>query len=263
MDLGGSSTQIAIPSASAKASGWPLHQGVTVHSYLGFGMTHIREQMRKSFQGAEDAVCYMKGTPVDEHVLGTGVGSECRAVIRDKLQQQMRDCATSMGAAKPCLGELAADAVATKAIKSGEMEFYAVAGMTYVADFIRWYLEHHASSETDHFVSAFPKPSLQQLRVAVDVVCAGEYSWVKERTAGPKEAQHSFTGFDNAPYRCFQANYIIVLLADVYGFSPETSSVSFLLDIDGEDLEWPLGALLEQRTRQAAIKKARPSADEL
>jgi len=61
--------------------------------------------------------------------------------------------------------------------------------------------------------------------------------------------------FDNAPYRCFQANYILVLLEDMYGFRTDGRSITFLLDVDGEDLEWPLGALLHRRAQGSGKKE--------
>lgn len=255
MDLGGSSTQISIPSLTAE-KGTPLGKGAFVHSYLGFGMTYIREQMRKAHEtpGEQqaDASCYMRGR-IDDKFMGAGDASSCRDLIRDLVISQSNACKTSIEATKPCLGDLSAEPRAVQAI-GGKVDFYAVAGMTYVVDFVRWWLEFNpTASGARSFLESYPRPSLTELAVAVDIMCSGEYKDVADRTADKQQA-HSFTGFDNAPYRCFQANYILVLLQEMYGFSPDGRSITFLLDVDGEDLEWPLGALLHRRMTEGASR---------
>lgn len=253
MDLGGSSTQIAIPASSAASQGAHLGKGALVHSYLGFGMTHIREQVRKNAKGAEDGVCYMRGAPIEGDLVGTGDAEACRKLIRDITSTHSRTCQTSAHSEKPCLGDLAQVPEAVEAIK-GKADFYAVAGMTYVVDFVHWWLGWNpdAAKGTEPFRSAYPRPSLAELTVAVDRVCAGDYKPVESMTAD-KEKAHAFTRFDNAPFRCFQANYILVLLGDMYSFQMDGRSVSFLLDVDGEELEWPLGSALAQRASSKGI----------
>lgn len=254
MDLGGSSTQIVIPGKGAAVEGESFGAGAFVHSYLGFGMTYIREEMHKTYAG-KDEVCYMKGR-IDADIFGKGEADACRKLIREMLQTQVLACQEKRDNNGPCLGDLGEEAVAVRAI-SGDVDFYAVAGMTYVVDFIRWwsdlfYSDH--SEATAPFLNSYPRPSLAALEKAVDVLCAGDYKAVADRTADKKLA-HSFTGFDNAPYRCFQANYILVLLQDKYGFASTGQTISFLLDVDGEDLEWPLGALLHRRAASGRAGK--------
>jgi len=251
MDLGGSSTQIVIPGASAAQEGAMFGNGVLSHSYLGFGMTHIREQVRKA-AGSHDSVCYMKGQIDGDR---TGDAHSCRDLLRDMVKKRSSDCQASADVEKPCLGDLAGEPDAVRAIQ-GTVDFYAVAGMTYVVDFIRWWLEFNptAAAIAGSFLKAYPKPSIEEITVAADALCAGDYKFVADRTAN-KELRHAFTGFDNAPYRCFQANYILVLLEDMYGFRTDGRSITFLLDVDGEDLEWPLGALLHRRAQGSGKKE--------
>jgi len=270
MDLGGSSTQIAIPAASVAKAGEHFGKDAIVHSYLGFGMTYIREQVRQKSVEAEDAACYMKGTPVDSGIVGTGNAPSCRMLITKIMRAESKSCQTSATAEKPCLGDLAGNPGAVDAIK-GTVDFYAVAGMTYVVDFVHWWLTLNpegvlawcaargesigrCGARVASFIEAYPRPSLAELATAADAVCAGDYSFVAERTADKKLA-HAYTGLDNAPYRCFQANYILALLGEMYGFREEGRSVTFLLDVDGEDLEWPLGALLHQRSASPSSGK--------
>ncbi|OLQ10895.1 Nucleoside-diphosphatase mig-23 [Symbiodinium microadriaticum] len=128
----------------------------------------------------------------------------------------------------------------------GDVDFYGVSGLTYVMDFVRWWLQN---SEQKHpFLDTYPKPTLNELQSAVDLMCSGQYQKIKDWT-DQKTKRHQFTDYDNLPFRCFQANYILVLLGEVYGFAKDSRKVTFALEVDGEDLEWPLGALLHGRSQ--------------
>eukprot|EP00928_Gymnodinium_smaydae_P064923 TRINITY_DN48156_c0_g1_i1.p1 TRINITY_DN48156_c0_g1~~TRINITY_DN48156_c0_g1_i1.p1 ORF type:complete len:461 (+),score=72.97 TRINITY_DN48156_c0_g1_i1:65-1384(+) len=256
MDLGGSSTQIAIPSAAAAQKGGNFHSDVLVHSYLGFGMTYIREKMRvKHHHDKGDAACYMWSASIDAvptPLSGMGNASLCRGHIRDMLEASSHSCQGNPDES-PCLGDIAFMPEKADAITKGSVEFMAVAGFTYVVDFVRWWLELNptAAAGAKAFLNAYPRPSLAELRTAANFLCEGNYKVVAELTADDAK-RHRFTQADNAPFRCFQVNYILVLLQDMYGFAEDGRSITFALDVDGEDLEWPLGALLHQRALAAA-----------
>lgn len=255
MDLGGSSTQIAIPHSRASSKGEKIDADATVHSYLGFGMTYIQQMIRKTLSGGADAGCYMKGYPFWGKYLGTGDAKSCRVIIREIVNHESHKCQQSTEAREgPCLGDLANDPEMVDPILKGQVDFYAVAGLTYVVDFVRWWLELNPEAGGRAFLKSYPRPTLHELEEAVGAMCAGDYSPVLDRTV-EKRGHHPFTAEDNAPLRCFQANYILVLLGTMYGFDRDGRSISYLLDVEGEDLEWPLGALLHHR--------ARPSSDEL
>jgi hypothetical protein len=213
-------------------------------------MTHLREQVHKESASGADMVCYMRNTDVDGSA-GTGDAKACRQLIIKALADRTTACQADGPEARPCLGDLASIDLPTQAIKTGSVEFFGVAGMTYVTDFVRWWLERQVSSGvglsagSQAFMKAFPKPTIDELQAATDELCAGDYKPIAALT-GTKDA-HQFTQEDNAPYRCFQANYVAVLLKEVYGFPTDGRTVEFALDIDGEDLEWPLGALLSKR----------------
>merc|ERR1712151_906235 len=136
-------------------------------------MTYVREQVRKNAKLQEDAVCYMRGAPVEENIVGAGNAAECRKLIQDITSSHSRTCHSSVKAEEPCLGDLAHVPEAVDAIK-GSVEFYAVAGMTYVVDFVHWWLGFNpdAASLAAAFRSAYPRPTLNELTVAVDQVCA-------------------------------------------------------------------------------------------
>eukprot|EP00438_Fugacium_kawagutii_P000211 Skav202889 [mRNA] locus=scaffold1424:194636:217240:+ [translate_table: standard] len=218
-----------------------------VKSYLGFGMTHIREQVRKDASGGtDDAGCYMKGTPVEGLGVGTGDGMSCRRLINRLLQQKSQSCRLENVKSEPCLGDLSSNA--SEAVQGSTVDFFGVSGLTYVADFARWWASHQAPKHpaTEAYLKAYPRPTLEELEGVIDLMCAGDYSWVDKQTQG-KSTAHQFTAADNAPYRCFQANYLLILLGEIYGFPKDARKVTFALEAAGEDLEWPLGALLHHR----------------
>mmetsp|Transcript_46674 Transcript_46674/g.109017 ORF Transcript_46674/g.109017 Transcript_46674/m.109017 type:complete len:436 (+) Transcript_46674:69-1376(+) len=245
MDLGGSSTQIGIPSPVAAEKGINFSSGVLVKSYLGFGMTHIQHKVRSKF--GSDLSCYMPGSQTKEEgpLQGDRFGDapNCRKLIADLLQQESTSCLAESQSA--CLGDLKGNQESSRAIE-GDVDFYGVSGLTYVMDFVRWWLQN---SEQKHpFLDTYPKPTLNELQSAVDLMCSGQYQRIKDWT-DQKSMRHQFTDYDNLPFRCFQANYILVLLGEVYGFAKDSRKVTFALEVDGEDLEWPLGALLHGRSQ--------------
>jgi len=216
-------------------------------------MTHMREKVQKKAPGGHAAACYMRGTEIDGGLAGTGDAPACRELVSSVMAERSRDCRAKKEADGPCPGDLAAlSPEKSGGIAKGTIGFYAVSGFTYVVDFVRWWLELNPGVVSGRpLVDAFPRPNLVELRAAADALCAGDFALVAERTAD-MELRHAYTGSDNAPNRCFQVNYILVLLQEVYGFAEDGRSITFALDVDGEDLEWPLGALLHMRAQSSA-----------
>lgn len=265
LDLGGSSTQIALPAATAANKAADFTLDTTVHSYLGFGMTHIQKSLRKTFfesKSNKDGACYMQGAPIDDDLVGTGDSVSCRGLIHMMFNETIDACNARRAQADDiCLGDMRKLPEQDSAIKNSTVDFFAVSGFTYVVDFVRWRLQLAVENAqgaigtaTEAFLKAFPRPSLKELEAAVDTMCQMEYSLVAELTTDVKK-RHPFTEKDNAPYRCFQANYIIVLLREIYGFPADGRAIIFALEADGEDLEWPLGALLHQRKQHLQKEK--------
>lgn len=249
MDLGGSSTQVGIPVLQKSRN---VGEGALVHSYLGFGMTKMREKVRAdSKESGFDAACYMRGYEVESGLMGSGQGPACRRLIQATMEDASQACRTKREQSQSnalCLQDLSLKHPdATNIIKEGKSEFYALSGFTYATDFVRWWLKLGAGDFTLHpFSSSFPAPSLEELRHAVDAMCAGAWAPVPPMILDEATA-HPYTTIENAHQRCFQVNYILVLLGDIYGFPLDARPITFALEVAGEDLEWPLGALLSQR----------------
>lgn len=245
MDLGGSSTQVGIPVLAATPRN--VGEGALVHSYLGFGMTKMREKVRaESKASGFDAACYMRGYEIESGLVGSGQGPACRKLIQATMRDASQACRAKRVERRVmdlvCLEDLKNHPQTTKVIKEGSMAFYALSGFTYATDFVRWWLNDSSNA----FSSSFPAPSLEELRHAVDAMCGSEWAPVPPMILDEATA-HPYTTIENAHQRCFQNNYILVLLGDVYGFPLDSRPITFALEVAGEDLEWPLGALLSQR----------------
>lgn len=262
MDLGGSSTQVGIPVVAS--SSHTVGEGALVHSYLGFGMTKMQEKVRADFkESGLDIACYMRGYEIESGLIGSGQGPACRELIQAKMEEASQTCRSKREESKSdalCLQDLSLNhADATKVIKDGSMDFYALSGFTYATDFVRWWLKLGAGNFMIHpLSSSFPKPSLEELRHAVDAMCASDWAPIPA-LINDEATAHPYTTSENAHSRCFQNNYILVLLGHIYGFPLDARPITFALEVDGEDLEWPLGALLSQRL--ARINVSRPSTE--
>eukprot|EP00746_Dinoflagellata_sp_MGD_P010044 gnl/MRDRNA2_/MRDRNA2_120612_c0_seq1.p1 gnl/MRDRNA2_/MRDRNA2_120612_c0~~gnl/MRDRNA2_/MRDRNA2_120612_c0_seq1.p1 ORF type:complete len:458 (-),score=90.38 gnl/MRDRNA2_/MRDRNA2_120612_c0_seq1:13-1386(-) len=256
LDLGGSSTQIAIPGQAEV--GVEFGQGALVESYTGFGMEMARKLVDQELKAAQgglkdgdtvESPCYFHGYEFALDTLkvtGAGNAAVCREKIESVLNRELRTCVEDRGGVNqydggPCLGAVAKGPGAD-AIRS--LQFIAVSGFVFVSDFISWWLSWNGGS-----LDGFPKPSMTALREGADKMCAGTWKAVEERT-NDKNAQHQFTGLQKAPHRCFEANYILTLLGKIYGFPDSSASILFADDLDGRAVEWPLGAHIRMNSME-------------
>ena len=66
------------------------------------------------------------------------------------------------------------------------------------------------------------------------------------------------TNEDALRWRCFDATYASRLLTEGYGFAPDDAVVEFRGEISGVEVEWTLGALLNQLLTKGAAHPAKP-----
>ena len=83
--------------------------------------------------------------------------------------------------------------------------------------------------------------SAAALRQAARSLC--EYDDTKLRTLVGKDP---LTTEEALLWRCFDLTYASRLLTDAYGFQAEAAVIDFMGDIDGVEVEWTLGALLNE-----------------
>jgi len=240
LDLGGSSTQIAVPPTDNAGD-------AAVRSYAAYGMEQMRGRLDKVAieEGMPASPCYFKGYQEPESNLGgSGLASECRLMLLKILGNSKQDCATDDHECLPGI-----DSHAGKAGARG-MQFFAVSGYLYVTDFASHWLtrDGQSSSIAAKLKEVGNKPTIKELHEAADHLCSSEWGEIERAHAGGAEAgAHRYTDSTKAPHRCLEINYVITLLQSCYGFPDDKRLVTFEDEVDGNDVEWPLGALLKMK----------------
>jgi hypothetical protein len=85
-------------------------------------------------------------------------------------------------------------------------------------------------------------PTLDEIEHAAHKFCGQEWAAVNSTNGAP----HAFTRDELLPYRCVEVVYIHTLLKHGYGFPGDTRNITFVLDIDGMEVEWTLGYALAE-----------------
>jgi len=242
LDLGGSSTQIAVPPENAEGlphlGGYPS----TVRSYAAYGMEQMRDKLDHlaATNGWQNSPCYFKGYTVESHDLkGSGDALNCRKMLLEIFSEAREQCKDA-----ECMP--GSDAAASKAGGLG-MQFYAVSGYLYVTDFASYWLQR-GDGGAAWLKNVGNRPTVDELEQIADMLCRSDWAEIERAHAGGKETgAHRYTGADKAPHRCLEVNYVATLLRHSYGFPGDQRLVTFEDEVDGNDVEWPLGALLHMR----------------
>eukprot|EP00929_Paragymnodinium_shiwhaense_P092377 TRINITY_DN52258_c0_g1_i1.p1 TRINITY_DN52258_c0_g1~~TRINITY_DN52258_c0_g1_i1.p1 ORF type:complete len:329 (-),score=54.16 TRINITY_DN52258_c0_g1_i1:514-1500(-) len=273
MDLGGSSTQIAVP--PLVRSGGSLvdvldETHTYVRSFLSFGMERMRQHTFATFQKeahlatrARHAVanpCAFFGqTNEEEKWRGTGDARGCQLAIQKVIVADTESCRSRPRAEKAeCMPM--GGVSATTPSKSGTPRFFLISGFMFVTDCARWWLERpdvraslvlseedsadakavKAVTEDATVGATFHSPTVSELRAAAAALCAEP--WPLESST-----PHKFTSPQKLAHRCFELNYIIVLLSIGYGFKDDDRAFKIVDQIEGKDVEWSLGSFIYSR----------------
>jgi len=258
LDLGGSSTQIAVPPTLASGESLSAKLGeehTFVRSFLNLGMEHMRQRTFQRFvdrasvtarsrRAAPNPCSYYGYSEAEEAWRGTGEASACEAAVVAVLEDERRTCASD--AAKTAASEcLSASPVAVPAGGKGEPRFFLISGYMYVTDFAGWLLKQPGvlPEGFQGQERPFERPTIQELREAAAVLCAEPWASLNALASDPAR-KHKFTGAKKVPHRCFELNYIVALLSVGYGLPAEERLFHIVDDIDGGEIEWTLGAFL-------------------
>lgn len=208
LDMGGASTQVAVPLTTTTTT--PLSMdNVYAVSHLAYGVDQFREKNLLT----TTTHCQNPGTT--GHALGNA--TRCRALLRRPLQQ-----------ARSTL-QLPTSSNNNKAI-----EFWAMSLYFFTFDSIRHYMPGLLDP-------VWPTPTLTELWDAVSLFCATplDQFWQYHTTISP----HPFThNRDTLAERCYQGVYMLELLHQM-GFRHERN-IRFLLQVQGSEVEWTLGMAL-------------------
>lgn len=284
MDLGGSSTQIAVPPIVEAGSSLTLRLGeeqMYVQSFLSLGMERMRQLTHRTLvEGANDAAreiaavsnpCAFFGyVEAGDVWRGTGDASECQKVIAAILRKEMSACmATHPGTCLP-MGNLPVPAAERRSniaandrskASARPRQFLLISGFMFVTDFARWWFERPGSlpeqggaefgghTELAALVrkGTFERPTLAELRAAAVALCAAPWQNVSFVAGENAVVRHRYTAPQKVPHRCFELNYIVVLLSMGYGFQENVRAFHIVDSIEGKDVEWSLGAFLSSQ----------------
>merc|ERR1719203_123874 len=166
---------------------------------------------------------------------GTGQAVACEAKVRDVLVEERVACL----AKNPEVECLSLEPVPLPKGPSTSAKFFLISGYMYVTDFAAWLLRQTGKKPE----AEFARPTVAELREAAAAVC--EQGWEQVQRLGLDTGRkHKFTQPHKLPHRCFELNYIVALLSRGYGFKEEERLFNIVTDIEGEEIEWTLGAFL-------------------
>ena len=238
LDLGGSSTQIVFQ--HMEDTGGALDESdFWVQSYLAYGVDTIRYRLW-SFLTRHVAPmdpALVAGTAVENpcafagheewfkghRLVGTGQANLCGKEIRRMLWDEEHEKCTPL---QPC----GLDGIEHPPLTG---QFLAMSVFFFALDCMK----QLGPSDLPHW----PSPSIDEIEKAAARFCA--QSWSSLNTTA---TNHAFTRDDLLPYRCAEVVYIHTLLKHGYGFPGDSRDVTFVLDIEGMEVEWTLGFALSE-----------------
>jgi len=208
VDLGGQSFQVATPLERPQGE-FVTRDSTYIRSFLGFGADAVQAKLGKVHS---EACQYVQGRPAIK-------AAGCRTALRVLL------CP-----AGHCeLGDQRPQALKGP-VKVVSLAFYA------------WNAVMKLMKGTPGELHSWPTPSLAEMALTADAFCAIKRGELQGRAKGDTELEF------NLEDRCFHVNYIIVLLHHVLGVAEGARNITILKDIDGQSIDWPLGAFLEGGT---------------
>lgn len=279
LDLGGSSTQIAVPPDVGFGAnlGEKLGegQGAFSRSFLSLGMERMRQRTYESFLNSSTRPALARRTVANpcaffgyseegEPWRGTGDSTQCEHAIKNILDAERSAClaraSESLAAGNQvphCLPNGPAPLPSGAGAADEEHRFLLISGFLYVTDFARWWLARpgsvpESSSSSLRDAGTFARPTVVELREAAQLLCAEAWSDVAA-VAYEASTKHSFTPPHKVPHRCFEANYVVSLLSHAYGFDEGARLFRVVADVNGNEIEWTLGAFLHDRAQATSM----------
>jgi len=224
LDLGGASTQIALPKFTGARKSVSVDD-FFINSYLGYGLDEIWKRLKNEKDMG------------DKCNFGTQ-SAGCREYIRRGFEELKTACA----APSSCAGQ---DIDTTQRLSAETDDFVLVSAYVYVMKFGHWLLPE---------VDLSKKASLSDIQGWADKACAMSEDDVKAKykAAHPADVRH--TDEETLPKRCFHMQYIPVLLEDALGIEQHREVFTFSNEVDGSSIDWPLGAFLYLHQHPDAVE---------
>ena len=186
-------------------------------------------------------------------------GDECQAAIKEVFEKRTVAGTSYVQENTSYFGksDLSVIANGDKATAS----VYTISGFYFLAQFLRWMgalkAEQAAGSastssstastaSTTSTASKGPDSSLlslSQLGAAASTACGTSSETVHSKyDAEPAPLKH--TSKEQLATRCFDACYAVTLLREVYKWGPDTAKFHFTDNVDGNSVDWALGAYI-------------------
>eukprot|EP00527_Entomoneis_sp_CCMP2396_P001623 CAMPEP_0198145860 /NCGR_PEP_ID=MMETSP1443-20131203/25831_1 /TAXON_ID=186043 /ORGANISM="Entomoneis sp., Strain CCMP2396" /LENGTH=513 /DNA_ID=CAMNT_0043809613 /DNA_START=495 /DNA_END=2036 /DNA_ORIENTATION=- len=283
LDMGGASTQIVfLPrkdassdeqtcvNEAAACSREPRQQRMQGSdffstSYLSYGADQFRERLWDTW--------------IEERMLENAEGDACTSDILENpcsfqgYSQEYRDyILIGTGDTEKCVGEVqrliphpTEELLENLGTHVGGVEHPPVGGKFFAMSLYFFTLDSLRELSTNNKEAyealnlSWPSPSIQELHNALDGLCGR--SWEGDLEDIQHNA-HAFTRAEVLPHRCIESVYMVTLLKDGFGFSPESRDITFTFLVDGSEVEWSLGMALSLRLEQQQAAEENSSENE-
>jgi len=251
LDVGGGSAQIvALPTSkilSPDERGRPpadlleLKRRVYVRSYLGYGANHVEKRMWAAASKAAKARGESKAT------------IPCAFLGRTESVDGVT--LTGSGDFDACEREVRAELGALQTRDGSPMRAPAdVIGVgRFLAMSLPYHLTHFLHVALPDGLEGFPRPTLSSIKEGARRACATKW---EDALAG-WDGVDANTATDRLPGRCFDGALVTALLegGDTageaspeggvgFGFSPNADEIEYVEDVNGNDVEWTMGAAM-------------------
>ena len=268
LDLGGSSTQIAIPrpwdpaaAAAAAVLDRPLVRGghaggavaakaalvsdrdFTLASYQLFGVNMMRDLVWKHLVERHEAEAEERQiTHLTDHIM-----NPCMLSAHTEASAAGDKIITGTGDAAGCSHVLRTimwgvdgrrDCRADSPCPLQGHDMPKPNGHIYIANSVFFHAIDSLRQLAPRGLPHFPRPSLREIQDAAKDLCALNHDLLSEQWVN-----HTRHGFTSHPH-CFEAVYAFTLLRDAYGFDMDDHSLRFTTENNGTEIGWALGAAL-------------------
>lgn len=238
LDLGGASTQIAMPLPNDEAGPFrfdvfacprdadcnesTLHTPLYTVSRLSYGLNEAWKGLlsHETFTPEASSPCLFPGQQEEvggRAIAGTGNFEECLALMRPFVAQR-EELKMHDNPDQSTMPPLAL-----------ENKYYATDHFSKLTIPL---FEYNGKVEKGVKVLA---ATAAQIQTEAKIVCGKEFEGVMDFMSNVKLSKRKKA--------CFASAYIVTLL-ELYGF-PETFAINYALEINGVDMNWPLGAIIE------------------
>lgn len=278
LDLGGASTQIAVP-LNRRSNDRLSSADFGVASYLGYGVERVASRYHDFLKGAEDPCAPAQEARADTFdnccdVVAAAIGiSECHSARRAN-DRPSPSCALPIvdsGAeayAVPTVAATRAEAYADNMVD--EADVLVATSLYYYAWLSLGSLLRKVNATTvlggqaaldaalEDLNREWPSPSVGAARAAARVLCAVPALELVRLAASRSDWEPAMGNAVRRgrefPRRCFDLAYVDILLSDVFGLS-DSFRLEVAVDRNDVELDWTLGVVLDDAVHRRTVAR--------